>query len=173
MKKPPPVSLRSFRAKARHRKSAFKRFLTRLDKKPIRGIQPLILQTEKVVWKEIDCLSCANCCKTMTPTYTPADLRRIAGFLGITVAAFKKKWLKQERGGDRDWINRSTPCQFLNTNSNKCSIYAIRPLDCSGFPHLGKRFRDYAHVHKQNLDSCPATFSLVEKMMEQLDIPVV
>ncbi|MFM8591332.1 MAG: YkgJ family cysteine cluster protein [Sphingomonadales bacterium] len=160
--------LRSFRAKVRSRKTAFKRFLTRLEKKPVRGLQQLIVQIEKEVWAEVDCLSCANCCKTMSPTYTPADLKRIARHFGITVPAFKKKWLKQERGGDRDWINRSTPCQFLNTKSNKCSIYAIRPLDCSGFPHLPKKFVEYAHVHKQNLDSCPATFLLVEKLSQQL-----
>jgi Fe-S-cluster containining protein len=160
--------LRSFRAKVRSRKTSFKRFLTRLEKKPVRGLQQLIVQKDKEVWAEVDCLSCANCCKTMTPTYTPADLKRIARHFGITVPAFKKKWLKQERGGDRDWINRSTPCQFLDAKSNKCSIYAIRPLDCSGFPHLKKKFVEYTHVHKQNLDSCPATFLLVEKLSQQL-----
>ena len=128
MQKPSTHLLRSFRAKARHRKTAFKRFLTRLEKKPIRGLQQLIAKEEKEVWAQVDCLSCANCCKTMTPTYTPADLKRIARHFGMTVEGVKKKWLKQERGGDRDWVNRSTPCQFLDTKSNKCSIYAIRPL---------------------------------------------
>jgi Fe-S-cluster containining protein len=168
MKKPSSTLLRCFRAKARHHKTAYKRFLSRLEKKPLRGTQQLVFQIEKEVWAETDCLSCANCCKTMTPTYTPADLRRIAHHFGMTVDAVKKKWLKQERGGDRDWINRSTPCQFLNTQTNKCSIYAIRPLDCSGFPHLGRKFLDFAHIHKQNLDSCPATFSLVEKLKQRL-----
>jgi uncharacterized protein len=168
MKKPTANLLRSFRAKLRMRKVAYKRFLTRLEKKPVRGLQSLIVQAEKEVWAQTDCLSCANCCKTMTPTYTPSDLKRISRHFGLTVTDFKKKWLVQERGGDRDWINRSTPCQFLDTQTNKCSIYAIRPQDCSGFPHLGKKFADYAHVHKQNVDSCPATFFLVEKMIDQL-----
>ncbi len=168
MKKPDAQLLRSFRAKVRHHRSTLRRFLTRLEKKPVRGLQAMIDKTEKEVWAETDCLSCANCCKTMTPTYTPGDLKRIARHFGLTVNAFKKKWLKQERGGDRDWVNRSTPCQFLNKKDNKCSIYAIRPLDCSGFPHLGKRFIDFAHIHKQNVESCPATFLLVEKIKTQL-----
>jgi Fe-S-cluster containining protein len=168
MQKPSPIELRSFRAKARHRKTALRRFLTRLEKNPVRGLQQLITQTEKKVWTETDCLSCANCCKTMTPTYTPADLNRIARYFGMTVAALKKKWLKRERGGDRDWVNRSTPCQFLNKANNKCRIYSIRPVDCAGFPHLGKRFREYVHVHKQNIESCPAAFSLVEKIAQQI-----
>jgi Fe-S-cluster containining protein len=168
MQKPSPVVLRSFRAKARHRKTAFRRFLTRIEKNPVRGLQTLVTQAEKEVWAETDCLTCANCCKTMTPTYTPRDLKRIAGHFAMTVDAFKKKWLKKERGGDRDWVNRSTPCQFLDLRSNKCSIYAIRPADCAGFPHLGKRFAEYAHIHKQNVECCPATFSMVEKLMQRL-----
>lgn len=164
-----PVVLRSFRAKARHRKTALRRFLTRLEKNPVPGLQSLVERTEKKVWAETDCLTCANCCKTMTPTYTPADLNRIARYFGMTVAAVKKKWLKQERGGDRDWMNRSTPCQFLNKSNNKCRIYSIRPADCAGFPHLGKRFRDFVHIHKQNVESCPAAFALVEKLKEQVN----
>lgn len=169
MQKPATHLLRSFRAKVRRHKTSFKRFLTRLEKKPTRGLQQLIVQKEKEVWAQVDCMSCANCCKTMTPTYTPADLKRIAKHFEMTVDEVKKKWLKQERGGDRDWVNRSTPCQFLNTSTNKCSIYAIRPLDCSDFPHHPKKFVEFAHIHKQNLDSCPATFLLVEKLKQQLD----
>ncbi|MEI9808697.1 MAG: YkgJ family cysteine cluster protein [Bacteroidota bacterium] len=68
-----------------------------------------------------------------------------------------------------DWLNTSNPCQFLNLKDNKCSIYEVRPADCAGFPHLSKkRMVDYIHVHKQNIELCPATFSLVEKMMKEV-----
>ncbi|HEX2684222.1 MAG TPA: YkgJ family cysteine cluster protein, partial [Ferruginibacter sp.] len=66
-----------------------------------------------------------------------------------------------------DMLNKTEPCQFLNLEDNKCSIYEIRPADCSGFPHLSKRkMTDYMHVHKQNIEFCPATYKLVEKMEE-------
>ena len=29
-----------------------------------------------------------------------------------------------------------------------------------------KRMKDYAHVHKQNIEYCPATYKMVEKMIE-------
>ena len=84
----------------------------------------------------------------------------------MTTQAFSQKWLRKERGTG-DWINKSTPCQFLNLKDNKCSIYEVRPADCAGFPHLPKkRMVDYMHVHKQNLEFCPATFKMVEKMQE-------
>jgi uncharacterized protein len=158
------MNLKSFKAKAIRNKPKFARFLKKFDKKFIPNMLATQLQLDKQVWQEVDCLSCANCCKTMTPTYTPTDLKRIAGHLNMTVASFKDKWLmKDEDNGD--WVNKSTPCQFLNLKDNKCSIYEVRPVDCSGFPHhTKKRFDNYNHVYEQNLDKCPATYNLVVKM---------
>jgi Fe-S-cluster containining protein len=64
-----------------------------------------------------------------------------------------------------DVVNQKTPCQWLNLKDNKCDIYEVRPLDCSGFPHhTKKQFDLYNHVYEQNLDKCPATYKLIEKM---------
>jgi len=161
------VNLRTFRALARTNRARYRRFLTKLENGPKRGIGAIVAATEKKVWKEVDCLSCANCCKTMTPTFTKTDVNRIAKHLDMTPDAFRAKWLKQDRGGDRDWVNKKQgPCQFLNLKDNKCSIYAVRPADCSGFPHLAKDFHDFVHIHKQNVEYCPASYKLVEKMYE-------
>jgi Fe-S-cluster containining protein len=158
-------TLRAFRKKMLVHKRSFRRFLTGLEKKTPRGLDDLVIIAEQQVWPEVNCLGCANCCKTMTPTYTPADIRRISAHLGMKADAFRKKWLRKERNTG-DWLNKTTPCQFLNLKDNKCSIYEVRPADCSGFPHLPKkRMKDYIHVHKQNLECCPATFKFVEKMM--------
>ena len=159
-----PVNLRSFRQKARTTKSRMRRYLSKLEKDPPKALDKKIAVLEKEVWQETDCLTCANCCRTMTPTYTTKDLKRISAHFNMTVDAFKAKWLKRERGGDRDWMNKTEPCQFLDLKTNMCSIYEIRPADCAGFPHLSKKFADFVHVHKQNVDLCPATYRLVEKM---------
>ena len=132
-----PVNLRSFRAKARNNKRRFRRFLTYLEKKTPKKMEAAAAITDKAVWAEIDCLTCANCCKTMTPTYTKADIRRIAAHFGQTPEAFIRQWLKKDRAGD--YVNRSLPCQFLNLEDNKCSIYDVRPADCAGFPHLPRK----------------------------------
>lgn len=158
------VNLRAFRNKVRQTKRSFRRFLTKVEKQPSKKLEILTAVLEKEVWKEIDCLSCANCCKKMTPTFTPRDIKRISAHFGQTPDEFKQQWLLKERGTG-DWINKKQPCQFLNLKDNKCSIYAIRPADCSGFPHLPKRMKDYVHIHKQNIEFCPATYRLVEKMM--------
>ncbi len=162
------VNLRSFKQKLRHRKAGYKKFLSRLEKKPPINLDVLAVEVEKEVWKEVDCLSCANCCKVMTPTFTPTDIKRISAHLNMLVKDFKEKWLYKEKTSG-DWVNVSTPCQFLNMENNTCNIYEVRPVGCSGFPHLAKKkMVEYIHVHKQNIDYCPATFKMVEKMMERL-----
>jgi uncharacterized protein len=162
-----PVNFRSFKRKLTVHRTAFRKFLNRTEKNPPRGIDNLTPAIDKEVWKEIDCLSCGNCCKKMTPTFSTKDIKRISAHFGETPEAFRKKWLRKDR--NKDLINKTEPCQFLNLKDNKCSIYAIRPDDCAGFPYLAKRkWTDYAYVHKQNIDYCPATFRMVELMIEKV-----
>lgn len=159
-----PVNFRSYRRKLSLYRKPFRKFLNTTEKEPPRGIDKITTTVEQEVWAEIDCLSCANCCKKMTPTFTPQDLKRISAHFGETPEQFKKKWLK--RDSNKDLVNKTQPCQFLDLKTNMCSIYAIRPVDCAGFPHLSKKkWVEYAHVHKQNIDYCPATYKMVEKMM--------
>ena len=142
------------------------RFLNRIKRNRPKYLQEIAVKATKNVWEGIDCLSCANCCKSMSPTYTNADINKIALFLKISPGEMKNRWLKKERGTG-NWINKSKPCQFLDLQTNLCTVYNVRPRDCAGFPHLTrKRFIDYVHVHQQNLDECPATFRMVERMEE-------
>ena len=158
---------RKFNNNVLQNKISFRRFLGKLEKNP-----PLLLDTyaeviDKEVWAETDCLACSNCCRRMTPTYTFQDLKRISAHLGMSMKAFKEKWLYKNKEGE--WMNRSQPCQFLDLKTNMCAIYEVRPADCAGFPHLTKKkMTDYMHVHKQNIEYCPATFKMVEKMMKML-----
>jgi len=164
------VNLRSFKQKASRNSKQFRSFLTRLGNKNPKGLDAAAQKINVEVFQEIDCLTCANCCKTMTPTFTNTDIKRISAHLNTTPAAFKKEWLVYDKK-DKDWMNRLQPCQFLNLKTNMCSIYEVRPADCSGFPHLAKRkMTEYMHVHKQNVDLCPATYKMVEKMQAWAEI---
>lgn len=141
-------------------------FLTKTENNPPRKLDDMLIEIDREVWAETSCLSCANCCKTMSPTYTPKDLRRIADHFQMTTQEFKDKWLRLEK---KDWMNVSKPCQFLDLTTNMCTIYEIRPADCAGFPHLLKRkMTDYMHVHRQNIEYCPATYKMVEKLQERI-----
>jgi len=160
------VNLHSFRQMVRHNKRRIKSFLTRLENKPLRGLDKITAEGDKAAWGRTDCLHCANCCKTMSPTYTKEDVKRIAKHLGMTEKAFREKWLYKDKTGD--WMNVKQPCQFLDLKTNMCNIYAVRPRDCAGFPHhTKKKMVEYMHMYKQNIEYCPATYRVVEYIMEK------
>ena len=161
------VNLRSFKQKVRHNQKAFKRYLGKIEKNPPRHLDKIAETIDAEVWKEVDCLSSANCCKSMTPTFSGKDIRRIAAHFEITPKEFKERWLEFDKESG-DWVNVKQPCQFLNPTNNMCSIYEVRPVDCADFPHLKKKkMVEYIHVHQQNIAYCPATYKMVEKMMER------
>jgi Fe-S-cluster containining protein len=166
--KPKSIHLPSVKRMMQRNRRKYRYFLTRLETTKPKGLSQLVKESDKQVWKETDCLSCANCCKTMTPTFTSADIKRISAHLKMSAEDFKEKWLYKERSTG-DWMNKKQPCQFLNLQTNKCSIYAVRPADCAGFPHhTKKQFTEWVHVYKQNVEYCPATYRLVEKLYEAL-----
>jgi uncharacterized protein len=168
MQQAKPIFLSFYKKLMKNNRRRFRYFLTRLETVKPKGMDKLAIEVDKEVWAETDCLKCANCCKTMTPTFTTKDIKRISSHFNQTPEEFTKKWLYKERGTG-DMMNKKQPCQFLNLNDNKCSIYEIRPADCSGFPHHTKKhFTEWAHVYKQNVEYCPATYKMVEKMIERV-----
>lgn len=144
-------------------------FLKKFDDKTVEGINSFIDDASDKAWKEVECLSCANCCKVMTPTFTKADLKRISTHFRMSEKDFYTKWLSTDPdNGDK--VNRIQPCQFLNLKDNKCSIYEIRPEDCAKFPHFKRKpFAAYTHVHTQNLEYCPATLKFVTQLQESIE----
>ncbi len=162
------MNKRSFKQKLRYHKKSFISILKKWEKNYPLISDKLIDDTAVHAWKKVKCLSCANCCKTMTPTYKEKDIKKIAHFLHITTQDMKKKWLKYNKK-DKEYLNKSTPCQFLNKKTNKCIIYIVRPPDCMGFPHLTKdRMKDYLHVHQQNIAYCPTTYFFVEELQKNI-----
>lgn len=160
--------IKNFKQKLRRNKVVYKKFLKKFDKKFIPEITEITLPLAEKTWEKIDCLACGNCCKKMTPTFTPADVKRISSHLAMSPKEFKNKWLQQDED-NKDWVNKTTPCQFLDTKTNICSIYEVRPADCSLFPHFNKKdFDNYNHIYEQNLEYCPATVYFIDALEKKI-----
>ena len=163
------VDIQKYKRRSYRKKKDLSKFLKKLAKSKPKGILKRVAAADKAVWEEVSCLSCANCCKTMTPTYTRKDVNRISKHFKMTYDQFYDKWLKTDE--NKDIVNKSTPCQFLGKN-NMCSIYEIRPDDCAGFPHFIRRDFMYQVEEKtyiNNISHCPATLVFVEKMKELVE----
>jgi Fe-S-cluster containining protein len=148
----------------RKNKKTYTTFLKGLLHRKLRGLDSVALSLNKLAFEQIDCLKCANCCKTMSPTYKKADVKRIAKHLNMSSQEYYDKYLEVDEDSG-DYMNKSLPCQFLKKD-NKCSIYPVRPKDCSGFPHT--QWRDFklyiSGTHIQNMEYCPVTHHVVERM---------
>ena len=114
------------------------------------------------VFESIDCLDCANCCKTSSPIFIQKDVDRIAKHLNMKPAPFYDKYLK--RDDEFDIVLKESPCAFLD-DDNKCSIYDVRPRACSEYPHTNrKKMSHILPLTLQNVKICPAVSRILDKM---------
>jgi Fe-S-cluster containining protein len=114
-------------------------------------------------FKKMDCLTCANCCKTTSPIFRDADIRRISKHLRIKEAQFISSYLKLD--DDRDYVLQNSPCCFLGSD-NKCNIYEVRPLACREYPHTNrKNMHQILDLTAQNTLICPAVSKIVQKIL--------
>ncbi|MES2701902.1 MAG: YkgJ family cysteine cluster protein [Bacteroidota bacterium] len=161
------MDLKKFRASAARKKEKLSVFLDKLDHLVPEEMPELVARHDAAMWGKVNCMECANCCKTMTPTFTKMDVLRISAHLGMQPKDFKAKWLVKE-ADTGDWVNKTQPCQFLA--DNKCTIYDVRPADCAEFPHHNKKpFDAYNDTFKNNLIHCPATLHLVDNLKKAVE----
>ena len=162
------MDLSKFRRAAARNKAPLRAFLKKLDDIVPEDMPVLVAEEDQKVWAETDCLACANCCKTMTPTFSKADIQRISKFIRMSPKDFVAKWLyKEEETGE--WMNRSLPCQFLGSD-NKCTVYEVRPKDCAEFPHHNKQpFDLYNETFHNNIMYCPATYKLISRLKQRVE----
>jgi hypothetical protein len=86
------MDLEYYKSLALQKQKEHKKFLENLKKKPPKNLDYVVQDTHDEVFEEIDCLDCANCCKTTGPLYTEKDIERIAKHLRMKSADFEKKF---------------------------------------------------------------------------------
>src|ERR1051326_2417449 len=63
------------------------------------GLDTIVRQTTDEVWSHIDCLACANCCKTLQPVLDLADIERLAKRLKMSTKKFEQQYVTRASGG--------------------------------------------------------------------------
>lgn len=139
-----------------------KKFLLGLKKKDPRKVDDAFHTLHDEVFEEIDCLTCANCCKTTSPIFYDADIERLAKELRIKAVDFADKYLKVDEDGDQ--VLKSSPCPFLDSE-NYCTVYEARPKACREYPHTDrKKMVQILELTHKNTQVCPAVFEIVERL---------
>ena len=85
---------------------------------------------------DIDCTSCANCCRVATTQVTERDMERLAKHFSMSVAKFATEYTDESEEEGRILKRNENGCVFLE--GNLCSVYEVRPHTCEWFPHLVK-----------------------------------
>jgi hypothetical protein len=160
------MDLDHFRKKSLQRAADNRKFLSRLKQKDSRNVDDAFHQLHEEVFEEIDCLTCANCCKTTSPIFYQTDIERVSKALRIKPGDFVERYLRMD--DDNDYVLKSSPCPFLN-NDNTCQVYDDRPKACREYPHTDrKKMVQITELTYRNTLVCPAVLEMVERLKKIL-----
>lgn len=143
----------------------FRTFLKSVDLS-VKELDSIAHRHYKDIARQIDCGTCANCCKEVSPKLSEEDVTRLASCLGISPSELTAAYLRPTEDGDA-YCFRQKPCPFLR--NNRCTVYDARPDDCRSFPHLHKDefvFRLIQVVN--NCSVCPIVYNVFERLKEEL-----
>ncbi|MCO5234187.1 MAG: YkgJ family cysteine cluster protein [Chitinophagales bacterium] len=151
---------------AQSKKKEHQQLFLQLQQLSHHDVNVLFYSSDEYIFHKINCLDCANCCKTTPALILEKDAKRIAKYLKISISEFYQKYTIKDE--DKDIVFKKTPCVFLAEN-NYCSIYEVRPEACREYPHTRHhKMKQILDITFKNREICPAVFDMVEMMKEDL-----
>lgn len=156
------MDLGRFKELAKSRAAENRKFLQTLKKKDARRVDDNFHSLHDEVFEDINCLDCANCCKTTSPIFYQNDIERVARKLRMKPGEFIERYLRIDE--DNDYVLKSSPCPFLDAD-NYCAVYDERPKACREYPHTDrKKMVQITELTYRNTLVCPAVLEIVERM---------
>ncbi|HRH65358.1 MAG TPA: YkgJ family cysteine cluster protein [Bacteroidia bacterium] len=145
---------------AKAQRNENKSFFARVKKRKPSDLDRITNELHYQAFEHIDCLQCANCCRTTGPLLRGKDIDSLAAHFRFRPADFTEKYLRIDE--DNDYVFKSMPCPFLGPD-NYCSVYEYRPGACRDYPHTQQRdIRQKLDITLENTMICPAVAEVVE-----------
>ncbi len=156
------IDLEKHKQEATKQANENRAFLDKLKRKPPKDLDIQTQELHDEAFTRIDCLQCANCCKSISPIVIDRDIDRISKHLRMKPSDLIDKYLHLD--GDGDYVFNSAPCPFLMPD-NYCMIYEVRPRACREYPHTDrKRFHQISKITYNNTFVCPAVLDVVQNL---------
>lgn len=156
------IKISELKQTASKRMEEHKKLLAVLKKKNSSDVDKVFQRLHDEAFEKIDCLKCANCCKTTSPIFYQRDIERLAKHFRIRPSEFIEQYLHIDE--DNDYVLNSAPCPFLG-DDNYCSVYDSRPTACREYPHTDrKRVQQIFDLTLKNASVCPAVFDILENI---------
>ncbi|MGY6558098.1 MAG: YkgJ family cysteine cluster protein [Nitritalea sp.] len=138
----------------------------RLRKMKPKAVDEIFHTLHESVFKQVDCLQCANCCKTTSPLFLRTDIERLARVFSMKPAGFIDAYLRVDEEGD--YVLQGSPCPFLGTD-NRCLVYEERPKACREYPHTNrKKMHGILNLTVKNTLICPAVHQIFQEIEKDL-----
>jgi uncharacterized protein len=118
---------------------------------------------------QMDCTTCANCCRVSEVGITDRDVEKLAKFIGVTKEEFLRDFTQSDEEGDLILKKTEAGCVFLK--DNLCTVYGARPQNCANFPHVVRGTGSIASRMWQFVDRaefCPIVYNWMEKVKEDI-----
>src|ERR1700722_7694687 len=92
---------------AKSKEEENKKFFSKLKKKKPADLDKTVNTFHDEAFEKIDCLTCANCCKTTSPIFYIKDIERVAKHLRMKSGEFIETYLHIDEDGD--YVLNSAP----------------------------------------------------------------
>lgn len=150
---------------AKSKLSENKKFFDRLKRLKPSNLDTVTNELHQKAFEHIDCLDCANCCRTTGPLLKNKDIENLSARFKIRPSHFTQQYVRTDEDGD--YVFKSMPCPFLE-NDNYCNVYADRPGACRDYPHTQQRnvLQKLSITYKNTL-ICPAVAEVVEGLKRE------
>jgi len=156
------LDIEKYKEMANNKAKENKVFVTRLRKKKPKDLDTITYNAHVEAFEKIDCLQCANCCRSISPIIIGRDIDKIAKHLKIKRSEVIDQYFEIDE--DNDYVFKETPCPFLMPD-NYCMIYEVRPRACKEYPHTNrKRFYQILNLTYRNSFVCPAVYEVIESL---------
>lgn len=155
------MDLDKFRQKSNSEYAGNKKFLAKIKLLKGKQLDDKFADAHDRTFEKIDCLACANCCKTTSPIFLQTDIERLSKVFGMKSSEFIDTYLHRDEVGD--YVLNAAPCPFLNKD-NTCLVYAERPKACRDYPHTNrKNMHGILNLTLRNTLVCPAVFQIFQE----------
>ncbi len=156
------IDLENFKKESRSDYSSHQKLKGRLRKIKPKALDERFEALHEVIFSELDCLECANCCKTTSPIFLQTDIERLSKLFRMKSSSFIAEYLHRDEEGD--FVLNSSPCTFLG-DDNKCLVYEDRPKACREYPHTNrKKMHGILELTLKNTLVCPAVLKIFQQI---------
>ncbi len=163
------VQIQRLGEKKQKENEAFRKYLKRHNFPELR-----FRRVAEDVENQVDCRSCASCCKVAETNITNRDVEHLAKYLRITPKQFIAEYTTASAMEEDETIlrRRETGCIFLD--GNDCTVYDARPHTCRDFPHLMRGAGSFESRMWQMVDRatyCPIVYNSLEEFKKIMSFP--